>query len=282
MTITVSPAVRATSQEVVAGLSVRTPDLQVFGGAPPIVLLDDFRTTNSPFPPHPHAGFSAVTYVFPDSPSGLRSRSSKGNDLVVGPGGIVWTEAGRGIIHEERPSERGRALHGAQIFVNLHARNKLAEPHVYGLRPDQIPQWRGSGRDRVRVIAGDFAGVRSTLALLEPFSFLDIALQSRIAIDVPEAHNALFYALEGTTEVRAGEETRRISSNDVLVAHSGGGSLSLEAIHDAKVLFLSGADPRERVVIRGPFIMNDDSQIADSIARYESGAMGHLSPLPAE
>jgi redox-sensitive bicupin YhaK (pirin superfamily) len=282
MTITLSRAVRATSQGDGAGLTVRTPDLQAFGGAPPIVMLDDFRATISPFPPHPHAGFSAVTYVFPDSPGGLRSRTSRGDDLVVGPGGIVWTEAGRGIIHEERPSERGRALHGAQIFVNLHARNKLAEPRVYGLRSDQIPLWRESGRDRVRVIAGAFAEARSPLALLEPFSFLDIDLQSRITLDLPYAHNALFYALEGTAEIRAGEETRRISSKEVLAARSGGGSLSMEAIHGAKVLFLSGADPRERTVIRGPFIMNNNSQIADSIARYETGAMGHLSPLPAE
>jgi len=281
MTTTLSRVVRVTSQGDGGGLSIRTPDLQAFGGAPPIVLLDDFRATGSPFPPHPHAGFSAVTYVFPDSPGGLRSRTSKGDDLVVGPGGIVWTEAGRGIIHEERPSERSRALHGAQIFVNLHARNKLAEPHVYGLRSEEIPQWTESRRDRVRVIAGAFAGVRSTLALLEPFSLLDIELQSRITLDLPDAHNALFYTLEGTAEIRAGEETRRISSNEVLVAHGGGGPLYMEAIHDAKVLFLSGADPRERMVVRGPFIMNDESQIADSIARYESGAMGHLNPLPA-
>jgi redox-sensitive bicupin YhaK (pirin superfamily) len=282
MTITLSRAVRASSQAESADFSTRTPDLQALGGTPPIVMLDDFRAAASPFAPHPHAGFSAVTYVFPDSPSGLRSRTSKGDDLVVGPGGVVWTEAGRGIIHEERPSERGRVLHGAQIFVNLHARNKLAEPHVYGLRSDAIPQWTASRRDRVRVISGEFAGVRSTLSLLEPFSFLDVELQTRIALDLPDGHNALFYALEGTAEIRAGEVTRRISSNEVLVARSSGGSLSLEAIHHAKVLVLSGSDPRERMVVRGPFIMNDESQLADSIAAYETGEMGHLSPLPAE
>ena len=282
MTTTLSRVVRVTSQGDGGGLSIRTPDLQAFGGAPPIVLLDDFRATGSPFPPHPHAGFSAVTYVFPDSPGGLRSRTSKGDDLVVGPGGVVWTEAGRGIIHEERPSERGRALHGAQIFVNLSARNKLAEPHVYGLRSDSIPRWTGSRGDRVRVIAGAYSGVRSTLPLLEPFSFLDIELGSQITFDLPAAHNALFYALEGTAEIRADDEARRISSNEVLAARSGGGRLTMEAIHDAKVLLLSGADPRERMVIHGPFIMSDESQIADSIARYETGAMGRLSPLPPE
>ena len=57
---------------------------------------DEFRVTGRPFPPHPHAGFSAVTYVLEDSEGKLRSRDSLGNDLVTGPGGIVWTQAGSG------------------------------------------------------------------------------------------------------------------------------------------------------------------------------------------
>lgn len=32
----------------------------------PVAVLDDFRVSGCPFPPHPHAGFSALTYVFED------------------------------------------------------------------------------------------------------------------------------------------------------------------------------------------------------------------------
>jgi redox-sensitive bicupin YhaK (pirin superfamily) len=53
-----------------------------------------------PFCPHPHAGFGAVTYVLEDSPGDLRSRASSGID-IVGPGGIVWTHAGNGVVHDE-------------------------------------------------------------------------------------------------------------------------------------------------------------------------------------
>lgn len=37
----------------------------------------------TPFSAHPHAGFSAVTYVFDDSPGGVRSRTSDGADFIV-------------------------------------------------------------------------------------------------------------------------------------------------------------------------------------------------------
>ena len=93
-----------------------------------VALLDDFRVRGRPFPPHPHAGFSAVTYVLQASAGGLRSRYSLGHDLVVRPGGIVWTQAGSGVMHEEMPAPPDRELHGVQIFVNLSSKNKLAAP----------------------------------------------------------------------------------------------------------------------------------------------------------
>src|SRR5271165_5517593 len=54
--------------------------------ASPIVVLDDFRVRGRPFGPHPHAGFSAITYVFEESQGGVRSRDSLGNDVEVRAG----------------------------------------------------------------------------------------------------------------------------------------------------------------------------------------------------
>jgi redox-sensitive bicupin YhaK (pirin superfamily) len=94
----------------------------------PLAVLDDFRVGGLPFSPHPHAGFAAVTYVLEDSPGGVRSRASSGIDLVVGPGGIVWTHAGSGVVHEEIPAVPGRELHGLRLFVNLSSKHKLTPP----------------------------------------------------------------------------------------------------------------------------------------------------------
>lgn len=99
----------------------------------PIAVLDDFRVRGEPFPPLPHAGFSAVAYVFEDSQSGLRSRDSLGDDVVIGPAGIVWTQAGSGVIHHEIPASDGD-LHVLQLFVNLSAKNKLIAPQM--LKPE--------------------------------------------------------------------------------------------------------------------------------------------------
>ncbi len=59
----------------------------------------------------------------------------------------------------------------------------------------------------------------------------------------------------------------------------GGGTVTLAADAHAHVVILSGAEIRERVVVDGPFIMNDVSQMQDAFARYEAGRMGHLAPF---
>ena len=45
------------------------------------------------------------------------------------------------------------------------------------------------------------------------------------------------------------------------------------------MVILSGAEIREQLVVDGPFIMNDVSQLQDAFARYQSGRMGHLAPF---
>lgn len=123
MTIAISEAVAAKDGNHGPHLRVKSVDVAALGPlASPICLFDDFRVSGTPFGPHPHAGFSQITNVFPDSPGGNRSRDSLGNDIVVGPGGIVWMQAGSGMLHQEMPADSSRELHGLQVFVNLSQR----------------------------------------------------------------------------------------------------------------------------------------------------------------
>ncbi|MGZ4435795.1 MAG: pirin family protein, partial [Trebonia sp.] len=117
MSIYFSPVIAAKPRSLPGFSSLLYVDLDALGvAASPLAVLDDFRVPGLPFSPHPHAGFAAVTYVLEDSPGDLRSRASSGADLTVGPGGIVWTHAGSGVVHEEIPAVPGRELHGVQIF----------------------------------------------------------------------------------------------------------------------------------------------------------------------
>ena len=245
----------------------------------PLLVVDDFRVRGQPFGPHPHAGFAAVTYVFEDSSASLRSRDSLGHDLVVGPGGMVWSHAGRGMLHEELPADLRQELHGLQFFVNLQAKNKVSPAHVFQLLPHEVPIWTDESGNRVRVVVGSFRDRLSPLAPPEPFTLLDVKLGADLQLESVEGNSSVVYVLDGSVRSRADHASRNLVANEA-VAFQGGGTITLSAPHNAHLLLLSGRRIDEPVVFRGPFAMNTQQQIAEAFARYESGSMGQLAPYP--
>ena len=247
------------------------------GSASPILMCDEGHVRGRPFSPHPHAGFSAVSYLFEDSQAELRTRDSLGNDVVTGPGGMVWTQAGSGLVHEEMAATPDGDLHMVQMFVNLPREGKLAPPRVFHLEHDEAPEWRSGAGDRVRVLVGSFDGKMSPLAPAQPFRFLDVRLRSAIPFDLQEGHNAVAYVMSGAVAVSAEGEERWLAAGHAVGMRGDGTSVLLKAGEAAYVLVLSGAEIREPVVAWGPFIMNDQAQIDEAFARYRAGRMGQLA-----
>jgi len=262
-------------------VSVRMINLLELGEpSSPVPYLFHSRERGRPFEPHPHAGFSAITYVLEDSQTGIRTRDSLGNDIVMGPGGICWTQAGSGVIHEETPADADRTLHGLQIFVNLSAKNKFKAPQVFKLAPSEVPEWRSDAGDRVRVVVGSFEGVSSPLVPSEPFTFLDVQLRQAISVGLHDAHSTLVYVIDGEVLIRAvGCEQKLASGHALSLRGSGGGRVTFEASHLSHFLILSGPEIHEPVTMDGFFMMNDQSQIEAAKARYQAGEMGYVEPL---
>ncbi len=280
MPVQLSAVTNSQPRRIPGFTSQRYVDLQALGVyGSPLVVLDDFRVEELPFSAHPHAGFAAVTYVFEDSPGRLRSRSSLGSDIVVGGGGIVWTQAGSGVIHEEVPAVRGRELHGLQLFVNLSAKRKLSPPRVLSLEANNVPEWHSDSKDRVRVVVGSFQRVASPLVPDEPFTMLDVALRTQIEYTVEPARNTVVYVVEGSMQVRANSRAERVGASQAIAVSGSGSTVTFEALSATHLLVMSGTEITEPLVEEGPFLMNDRSQIEAAIARYRSGAMGGLSPI---
>jgi redox-sensitive bicupin YhaK (pirin superfamily) len=246
--------------------------------ASPILMCDEGHVRGRPFSPHPHAGFSAVSYLFEDSQDELRTRDSLGNDVVTGPGGMVWTQAGSGVVHEEMAAQPDGDMHMVQMFVNLPRDGKLAPPRVFHLEPSEVPEWRGGAGDQVRVPVGSFDGKSSPLTPAQRFRFLDVWLRSEISFGLQDGHNALIYVMSGAVAVRAEGGERRLEAAHAVAMGGDGASVTLTASEAAHVLVVSGAEIREPVVTSGPFIMNDRAQVDDAVARYRAGRMGQLAP----
>jgi redox-sensitive bicupin YhaK (pirin superfamily) len=152
----------------------------------PFLGVDHAWMSEPTFPPHSHVGFSAVSYVFLDSETGIANRDSIGTQNLIHPGGLHWTTAGRGIVHEEVPAEPGKTVHSLQIFVGLSAEQRDIEPAALILDSQDIPTVRPPGA-RIRVPAGSFQRARSPLAPPTNVNILDISLDADAELSVPVA-----------------------------------------------------------------------------------------------
>ena len=107
----------------------------------PFLMLDEFGTDRpedyiAGFPDHPHRGFETVTYMLDGR---MRHRDNHGNEGVLGPGGVQWMTAGRGIVHSEMPEQQEGRMRGFQLWINLPARDKMSAPRYQEFGPSDIP-----------------------------------------------------------------------------------------------------------------------------------------------
>jgi redox-sensitive bicupin YhaK (pirin superfamily) len=283
--IGVMSTVRTIEQRRALELQRMTPSFTSYGlrstpsfSLDPFLNLDDFVMSEPTFPPHPHAGFSAVTYMFEDSAGAFLNRDSLGDRSRIEPGAIHWTQAARGMMHEEVPERRGEACHGLQMFVNLRDEHKRAAPAAYHAARAEVPEVRPTPGARVRVLAGAFGGVVSPLTkLLTPVTFLEIHLApgALIQVDAPRAHNAFVMIVRGGGSV-AGAAAK--AHEALLFAHDGD-FVRLEGGADGmQLLFGEGAPIGEPVAFGGPFVMTRPGDIVDARERFARGEMGSLAP----
>ncbi len=169
------------------------------GAMDPVLGVDHAYMSGPTFPPHSHVGFSAVSYVFAAAETGLYNRDSIGTRNLIRPGGLHWTAAGQGIVHEEVPSEPGKTAHLFQIFIDLPPAKRSAPPFAISLEPDNVPTVRRPGA-AIRVPLGSFDHVRSPLKPPTDLTLLDISLEAgaELQLTLTEGHNAFVVPVEGS------------------------------------------------------------------------------------
>jgi redox-sensitive bicupin YhaK (pirin superfamily) len=248
----------------------------------PYLMVDHFRMSEPTFEPHPHAGFSAVTVMFEDSENSFLNRDSRGDHSVIGSGDLHWTTAGKGVIHDEVPTLKGKVAHGLQLFVNLVAAKKQIEPQAIHLSRDLIPKMTLTNGGSVRIPFGectiDGKLMKSPAAIPTNVTLLDITLSHAGAIAIPQEHdqNMFVYIVSGRIH-NAFEQ--HASAGEAWCVESGNGTLNLVALEEAHIVAFIGQPIKEPVVRHGPFAMNTEAQIQDAIRAYRAGEMGELKPL---
>ena len=253
---------------------IGTPELDMLD---PFLLLDAFESDNpddyiAGFPSHPHRGFETVTYMLAGQ---MRHEDSTGHGGVIGPGGVQWMTAGRGIVHSEMPEQVEGLLKGFQLWVNLPRASKMTEPHYREHPGEAIPKESREGPAEVRVISGKTTLGTSgpvTGVVTEPL-YLDVRLSAgaRFVEDIPASHNAFVFVVEG--ELCVVGDGRSTSIDERFLAVLGdGGRVEFESVTDCHLLLVAGRPLNEPVARGGPFVMNTREEIVQAARDFQSGS----------
>ncbi len=227
--------------------------------------------------PHPHRGFSPVSFIFQ---GGVHHRDSRGNDNIVYSGGTQWMNAGMGIIHSERPPENIHELGGKQeliqLWVNTPAKHKMDTPAYYPLTKEQTPVLHSAdGLTTVNIISGTLDGITGPIHPLSPVNTFtaDMKQGAKFFFNIPNSHNAFIYVMEGRVQVTGDSE---VEEKYVAVFNLDGEGFELEALQNTRLFIGTGEPLNEPVASHGPFVMNNQTQLMEAFRDYQQGKMGVL------
>jgi redox-sensitive bicupin YhaK (pirin superfamily) len=241
------------------------------------------------FPAHPHRGFETVTIVR----KGLIDHSdSLGATARFGGGDVQWVTAGRGMVHSEMfpllKTDAENPLELFQIWLNLPRRSKMADPHFTMLWNEQVPRrvlQDAQGRKvEVAVIAGRFGDIAPPAPPPDSWA-------AQADADVAIWTLKMTPGAQWTLPAATGEGTRRmLYFFKGAVAHIAGerveGPAAVELRADAAVeivngdgetsefLVLQGRPIAEPVAQYGPFVMNTQAEISQTMADYRRTQFG--------
>jgi quercetin 2,3-dioxygenase len=246
------------------------------------------------FPSHPHRGFETVTIVR----RGLVDHSdSLGAAARYGHGDVQWLTAGKGIMHAEMfpllDSAGPNPLELFQIWLNLPAVNKFAEPHFSMFWRSSIPlrsvKDAAGKTTEVTVIAGKLAD--ATPNAPPPQSWASRA-EAHVAIWTlrlePGATFTLPAAPAGVSRKLYFFRGRTLTINGVVL--DGGRAAQVRAdvpatlgngAEEAELLVLQGRPIGEPVVQSGPFVMNTRAEIQQAYRDFRATRFGGW-PWPSE
>ena len=225
--------------------------------------------------PHPHRGFSPVTFIFKGS---LRHQDSIGNTAVISSGGTQWMHAGRGIVHSERPGiemvKNGGDQEFIQFWVNTPAKYKMEAPYYLPITNEDTPKIK-KDKAEIAIVAGVYESIKGPAKTYSPQTLLriDAEQDAKFEIPLPKTYNTLLYILDGGLDING----KKASSKDMIWFENDGAFIDIKTEQKSRFIILSGEPIGEPIASYGPFVMNTQEELQQSVNDFHNGKMGALS-----
>lgn len=227
--------------------------------------------------PHPHRGFTPVSFVIDGE---VHHRDSRENNQIARQGEVQWMHAGAGIIHSERPSqalaERNGTQEVVQLWINSPAHKKMVQPDYQYIPETDIPVFFSEDKQfKNKLIAGQYnqhqGKIKTQSELLILWSYADTKASQILTL--PEAFNTMLYVLRGELRVTG---FGKVLAESLVVFDKPSTDIEISTDSDTQFLLLAGAPLDESIVHQGPFVLNTQTEILEAMRDYQMGKMGFL------
>jgi hypothetical protein len=261
----------------------RVLDPRMAAAIDPFLLFDEFGSAEASdyvagFPPHPHRGFETVTYMLVGR---MRHKDNQGNQGDLGPGGVQWMSAARGIVHEEMPQQASGLMRGFQLWVNLPGAMKMAEPWYDDIQAERIPTVALAGGGTVKVLSGEVADGKGGIAKgpvrnrpSEPI-YLDVELPPQASFEhaVPAGHTTLVHCVDGQVLVGAATDhaTEPLDAKQLALLSREGKVVIATGDAPGRALLIAGKPFKEPIAHYGPFVMNTQQELHEAVDDFRNG-----------
>ena len=242
----------------------------------PFLMLDAFGADDPQdyiggFPDHPHRGFETITYMLTGR---MLHHDSAGNSGLLQNGGVQWMTAGRGVIHSELPEQEEGRMEGFQLWLNLAAKDKMTAPWYKDIQSESIPEFTTPEGATVRVIAGSSHGIQGAVKrdITEPL-YLDLHLDDGAVFSQAMAveMNAFVYVYRG--ELQIAEQTVQQQRMAIFRNDPSSNGVTIRAKGASRAILIAGRPLHEPIVQYGPFVMNTQAEILQTINDYRAGQL---------
>ena len=247
------------------------------------------------FPGHPHRGFETVTVV---RKGRIDHSDSLGATARFGDGDVQWLTAGKGIVHAEMfpllDAAAPNPLELFQIWLNLPARNKMVAPHFTMFWAEDIPRFTATDAEgrttHVASVAGRIGPVQGAPGEGGPLAPPPDSWAAQPDADLAIWTIRMAPGARWTLPAAAGADTRRslyfFKGQSVTIADQRvAGHAVVEVRADAEVELVNGDTEAEFLVLQdrpigepvvqyGPFVMNTQAEIAQTMQDYRRTQFG--------
>ena len=227
--------------------------------------------------PHPHRGIETVTIAYKGK---VEHNDSTGAGGIIEEGGVQWMTSGSGILHKEYHeknfSKKGGEMQMVQLWVNLPTKDKMTTPKYQNLNNKDLSKVElENNAGSIDIIAGEYEDHKGPAASFSPLSLFNVKLKKGkgTSFSFNENHNTGLLIIKGSVTVNNSEKA---PTNHFVLFKNKGKEFTLRADEDATILVLSGEPLDEPIASYGPFVMNTNDEIRQTIDDFNSGKFGYL------